>query len=83
LLANSDYLTGFAHSTFRTYRDRYGLKALPVVLPDRPWPVVIMTVKNRTPSPAVERFIECAREVAKSAVGPQGPTARGRRPHVS
>src|SRR5215469_13968738 len=36
LLANSDYLTGFAYSTFRTYYDRYGLKALPVVLPDRP-----------------------------------------------
>jgi DNA-binding transcriptional LysR family regulator len=41
------------------------LKVLPVDLPDRAWPVSIMTLKNRTLSPVVERFIECAREVSK------------------
>jgi DNA-binding transcriptional LysR family regulator len=44
------------------------LKKLPVDLPTRPWPVVILTLKNRMLSPVVERFIECAREVAKSFV---------------
>jgi hypothetical protein len=44
------------------------LKKLPVGLPTRPWPVVILTLKNRMLSPVVERFIECAREVAKSFV---------------
>ena len=38
---------------------------LPVDIPTRPWPVTVMTFKNRTLSPVVERFIECAREVAK------------------
>lgn len=42
------------------------LKVLPVDLPVRPWAVTIVTLKNRTLSPVVERFIECAREVAKS-----------------
>jgi DNA-binding transcriptional LysR family regulator len=34
-------------------------------LPVRPWPVNIVTLKNRTLSPVVERFIECAREVTR------------------
>ena len=41
------------------------LKVLPVDLPVRPWPVYVATLKNRTLSPAVERFIECAREVTR------------------
>ena len=41
------------------------LKVLPVELPVRPWPVNIVTLKNRTLSPVVERFIECAREVTR------------------
>jgi len=45
------------------------LKELPVDLPVRPWPVTIVTLKNRTLSPVVERFIECAREVTKSIAG--------------
>src|SRR5262249_60297136 len=42
------------------------LTVLPVDFPRRPWPVGIVTLKNRTLSPVVERFIACAREVAKS-----------------
>jgi DNA-binding transcriptional LysR family regulator len=42
------------------------LKALPLDLPVWHWPVAIVTLKNRTLSPVVERFIECARDVAKS-----------------
>ena len=42
------------------------LKVLPVKLPARPWLITIATLKNRTLSPVVERFIECAREVAKA-----------------
>jgi DNA-binding transcriptional LysR family regulator len=65
LLANGPYITAFTGSTLGLYADRYGLKALPVDLPDRPWPVAIATLKHRTLSPASERFIECAREVTK------------------
>ena len=41
------------------------LKVLPVDLPVRPWPVNIVTLKNRTLSPVVARFIECARDVTR------------------
>jgi hypothetical protein len=42
------------------------LKALPIDLPVRPWPVAIVMLKNRTLSPIVERFIACARDVTKT-----------------
>jgi len=41
------------------------LKILPVDLPAPPWPVGIMTLKNRTLTPAADLFIDCAREVVK------------------
>jgi DNA-binding transcriptional LysR family regulator len=69
LLANGPYLTAFARSTLWPYADRYGLAALPLVLSDRGWPVALATLKDRTLSPLVERFIACAREVAKTMVG--------------
>jgi DNA-binding transcriptional LysR family regulator len=64
-LGDGEFITAMPRSVahFNT------LKVLPVDLPVRPWPVNIVTVKNRTLSPAVERFIECAREVTKSIVG--------------
>jgi DNA-binding transcriptional LysR family regulator len=45
------------------------LTILPVDLPARPWPVGIVTLKHRTLSPVVERFIMCAREVTNSITG--------------
>jgi DNA-binding transcriptional LysR family regulator len=42
------------------------LKVLPVDLPARPWPVNLVTLRNRTLSPAAERFIECARDFTRS-----------------
>jgi DNA-binding transcriptional LysR family regulator len=44
---------------------RLGLKILPVDLPFRPWPVGIVTLKNRTPNPVAQLFIESARKVVK------------------
>jgi DNA-binding transcriptional LysR family regulator len=66
LLANGPFIAALPNSVLQLNRDHYALKALPIDLPERPWPVVIMTLKNRTLSPVVQRFIECAREVAKS-----------------
>jgi DNA-binding transcriptional LysR family regulator len=45
------------------------LKVLPVELPPCPWPVEIVTLKNRTLSPVADRFIDCAREFARSFGG--------------
>jgi hypothetical protein len=50
---------------------------LPVDLPVRPWPVVMVTLKNRTLSPIVERFLACARDVARSTASwPQSAKSR-------
>ena len=66
LLATGPSITVVPHSVLRLYGNRFSLKVLPVDLPLRPWPVTIVTLKNRTLSPVVERFIACAREVVKS-----------------
>jgi DNA-binding transcriptional LysR family regulator len=44
----------------------YLLKELPLELPLPKPPALIVTLKNRTLSPPVERFIECARDVART-----------------
>jgi len=41
------------------------IKKLPVELPIASAPIGIITLKNRAPSPVVQRFIDCACEVAK------------------
>jgi hypothetical protein len=40
-------------------------KVLPVELPVPPWPLGVMTLKNRTISPVGQLFLEAASEVAK------------------
>jgi DNA-binding transcriptional LysR family regulator len=67
MAATGRFVTTFPRSVL--YADRYALKALPVDLPARPWPVVVLTLKNRTLSPVAEQFIDCARTVAKSLAG--------------
>src|SRR5438874_13510908 len=61
-LAAGQYITAMPRSVayFKSF------KVLPVDLPVRPWPVNIVTLKNRTLSPVVERFIECARDFTRS-----------------
>jgi DNA-binding transcriptional LysR family regulator len=66
LIASGDFITALPRSVLHLYASRFSLKALPVDMPIRPWPVEIVTLKNRTLSPVVERFIACAHEVAKS-----------------
>lgn len=63
-VANGSFLTTCPRSVTRFC----SLKALPVKLPDRPYLVTIVTLKNRTLSPVVERFIESAREVSRTLV---------------
>ena len=65
LLTTGDYITVLPKSVMDLYGRRFGLKVLPLDLLARPWPVAAVTLKNRTLSPLVERFIACAREVMK------------------
>ena len=64
-LADGQFITAMPRSVVHFS----SLKVLPVDLPVRPWPVTVVTLKNRTLSPVVERFIECAREVTTSIAG--------------
>jgi DNA-binding transcriptional LysR family regulator len=67
LLSVGPYLTIIADSVMRRFTaERCALTALPVELKAPSWSAVIVTLKNRTLSPAVERFIACTSEVAKS-----------------
>jgi len=55
---------------------RYGpagntLKELPLDLPLPEWPALIVTLKNRTLRPAVERFLACLRETASAMSAPE------------
>jgi len=71
LLQNSLLLTGrfvgiLPYSVLHFGAKPSRLKALSVRLTIPPYPVGILMLKNRTPSPAAEIFIECSIEVAKS-----------------
>jgi len=75
LPSNGSFITALPRSLMLLGANRDALKVLPVELPVRPWPVAVVTLKNRTLSSVAERFIECAREVAKSLAKPSGRVA--------
>jgi DNA-binding transcriptional LysR family regulator len=69
LLASGAFITVFPLSVVDLYARRFALKVLPVKLSTRPWPVAIVTLKNRTPSPVVELFIAHLRACSKPPAG--------------
>jgi DNA-binding transcriptional LysR family regulator len=66
LMSAGPYVSVFTSSVMRQNAHRFGIAALPIALPSKPFPVVIVTLRNRTQSAVVERFIESAREVAQT-----------------
>jgi len=60
------FISALPASILRLNPNLYSVKELPLELPMAPWPSLLVTLKNRTLSPPVERFIECAREVASA-----------------
>jgi len=76
LVADGPYLSMFATSVLRRLiAENYAITALPVDLLGLSNAVV--TLKNRTLSPVVERFLACVREVASLYAGkPAGRAAR-------
>ena len=72
LLCNGPYIASIAVSSFMMHAAGHSIKVLPVDLPDRTTPVAIITLKNRTLSPAVEHFIGYVRDFTQ--------TMRSRRP---
>lgn len=65
LVGLGPYITTFPKSVLRVYADKFSLKGLPIDLQAQPWPVVAVTLKNRTLSPVVERFIQFVREFTR------------------
>jgi DNA-binding transcriptional LysR family regulator len=56
MLASGLFIATFPSSVAEFYAERFSLKVLPLDLPVRPWPVAIVTLKNRTLSPVVQLF---------------------------
>jgi DNA-binding transcriptional LysR family regulator len=71
MLATGRFLSTLSASVLQYSVNRRSIRVLPVGFPNRPSPVGIVTLKNRTISPVAQLFIECAREVAR-------PLATGR-----
>jgi DNA-binding transcriptional LysR family regulator len=65
LLATGRFLAIMQDSTLRFSAKRWSIKVLPIDLGIPPQQVAIFTLKNRTLSPAVKLFIECARQVVR------------------
>jgi DNA-binding transcriptional LysR family regulator len=63
LLNTSDFLTLLPSSMLRFSADRLSIRGLRVDLAPSQWPVGIVTLKNRTLSPAAQLFIDCARSI--------------------
>jgi DNA-binding transcriptional LysR family regulator len=77
LVAKGRFLTLTSETVIR-FADRTAIKALPIDLPDIRIPVGIVTLKNRTLTPVVQLFTDCAREVAKPRVKAKSASARHR-----
>ena len=72
LLATGRFLTVLPDSVLRYNAKQWSLKALRVDLGVKPRSVAIVTLKNRTVSPVVQRFVEHVRAVAKTMSAASG-----------
>jgi DNA-binding transcriptional LysR family regulator len=66
LLATGGFIATAPKSVANYYAAPFGMKVLNVQLPPRPWPVAILTLKNRTLSPVAGLFIDHLRKFAAS-----------------
>lgn len=70
LLATGRFLTVLPDSVLRYNAKQWALKALPIDLRIKPRPIAIVTLKNRTVSPAVRLLVECLRTAANTMFAP-------------
>jgi DNA-binding transcriptional LysR family regulator len=66
LVSSGRYIMALPESVMRLNAKRFGLTALPIELPLPQWHVGIVTLAHRPLNPAAGKFIDVAREVAKS-----------------
>jgi len=75
LPAMGDYVTAIPRSIFQLSEQRFGLSALPVRLPHRPWPIAIVTLKHRALSPVVALFLDRLRTYVHSTASTRSVTS--------
>jgi DNA-binding transcriptional LysR family regulator len=78
LLAKGPFLSTFIASVLQFGPSLPRLKILPVDLPVPPWPTGIMMLANRTRTPVVQLFIDCARQIVKPLANESYKSARTR-----
>jgi DNA-binding transcriptional LysR family regulator len=76
LVGSGEFIAPFPSSVLTFYADRFLLKALPVALPNRPWPVAILTLRNRTLNPVVELFLTHLRNFVRPRIAQREPRKR-------
>jgi DNA-binding transcriptional LysR family regulator len=69
LLATGRFITVLPNSVLRYNSKQWALRALPIKLRTEPMPIAIVSLKNRTKSPAVKLFAEHLRTVTKAFLG--------------
>jgi DNA-binding transcriptional LysR family regulator len=77
LVASGKFIAPFPNSVLTFYADRFSLKALPVALSNWPWPVAILTLKNRMLNPVAELFLTHLRNFVRSRIAQQEGRKRG------
>ena len=68
LVASGRFLSILPITTLPLASRKPAPRALPIALPTRPRPIGIVTLKSRALSPIAQRFVDCARGVARSFV---------------
>lgn len=66
LASRGEYIAVLPSSMLILDAERYALRRLPIRLSTKPSPVAIVTLRNRSPTPAVRMFVASAREIAGS-----------------
>jgi DNA-binding transcriptional LysR family regulator len=63
MVATGRFITTFPRSVLALHAERFGLKMLPIDLPNANWPVKIATLRNRSLSGVVQRFITSVKQI--------------------
>jgi DNA-binding transcriptional LysR family regulator len=69
LLADGPYLSVFSASVMRANSALFGVGSVPVALGTPAWPVVAVTLRDRTPNPVVAPFVDSIRSYAAARLG--------------
>jgi DNA-binding transcriptional LysR family regulator len=70
LAGSGRFIVALPLSVVEFYGNLFGLKRLPIELPIAQLPYAIISLRNRTLSPAAELFLKCARDVTSSGASP-------------